>query len=109
MFLAFTLFSWQLCTELHKSQAVRARDKNPPNSNKPNAKPGPKPKQAHRTAARLQKDERHQDLIYVPDRDAGEHQILEYPLKEANEVALPLGSYLHKFRGAGGGGVEDSN
>ncbi|KAJ7858917.1 hypothetical protein B0H14DRAFT_2577480 [Mycena olivaceomarginata] len=51
-------------TESQKSRTVRARDKNQPKPTKPRANPGPKPGQKPRTAARFNKDDRHQDLTY---------------------------------------------
>jgi hypothetical protein len=51
-------------TEPQKCRAVRAKGKNPPNPTKERAKPGPKPKNPPRTAARFEKDERRQDLTY---------------------------------------------
>ncbi|KAF8146443.1 hypothetical protein K438DRAFT_1780943 [Mycena galopus ATCC 62051] len=52
-------------TESQKICTVRARDKNPPKLQKERAKPGPKPKQVHHTAAHFGKDERCQDLTYA--------------------------------------------
>jgi hypothetical protein len=51
-------------TQPQKSRTVRVRDKNPPKLDKPRAKPGPKAKNAPRTAARFEKDERHEDLTF---------------------------------------------
>ncbi|KAJ7870614.1 hypothetical protein B0H14DRAFT_3439967 [Mycena olivaceomarginata] len=51
-------------TETQKSRTIRARDKNPPAPSKPRAKPGPKPKNGPRTAARFERDERRRDLTY---------------------------------------------
>ncbi|KAJ7035712.1 hypothetical protein C8F04DRAFT_1181986 [Mycena alexandri] len=47
-----------------KSRTIRARDKNPPKSSKPRAKPGPKPKAGPRTTARFDKDARREDLTF---------------------------------------------
>ncbi|KAJ7850897.1 hypothetical protein B0H14DRAFT_3451674 [Mycena olivaceomarginata] len=51
-------------TETQKSRTIRARVKNPPAPSKPRAKPGPKPKNGPRTAARFERDERRRDLTY---------------------------------------------
>ncbi|KAJ7929402.1 hypothetical protein B0H13DRAFT_1859872 [Mycena leptocephala] len=51
-------------TQPQKSRTVRVRDKNPPKLDKPRAKPGPKAKNAPRTAARFEKDERREDLTF---------------------------------------------
>ncbi|KAJ7034051.1 hypothetical protein C8F04DRAFT_1260316 [Mycena alexandri] len=50
--------------ESQKSRTIRARDKNPPKSSKPRAKPGPKPKAGPRTTARFDKDARREDLTF---------------------------------------------
>jgi hypothetical protein len=51
-------------TQPQKNRTVRARDKNPPKLDKPRAKPGPKAKNAPRTAAQFEKDERREDLTF---------------------------------------------